>query len=99
KNPAGAPPPLAAAGDATAAPRGGGGGGPAPKKKSAAPPRPPTPPRHAPTARPPDRLTATVPAARPRRPHPRRSVNSSISGGVNTRIGTPTTPMPRLTYS
>src|SRR5438477_766796 len=32
-------------------------------------------------------------------PHARRSVNSSISGGANTRIGTPTTPMPRLTYS
>ena len=39
------------------------------------------------------------PAARARRPHPRRSVNSSISGGAKTRIGTPTTPMPRLTYS
>src|SRR5439155_18339 len=30
---------------------------------------------------------------------PGRSVNSSISGGAKTRIGTPTTPMPRLTYS
>src|SRR5437773_2179635 len=35
----------------------------------------------------------------PRRSHPRRSSNSSISGGANTRIGTPTTPIPRLTYS
>ena len=34
-----------------------------------------------------------------RRRYIRRSSNSSISGGVNTRIGTPTTPMPRLTYS
>ena len=31
--------------------------------------------------------------------HARRNVNSSISGGANTRIGTPTTPIPRLTYS
>src|SRR5256885_353173 len=31
----------------------------------------------------------------PRGPPPRRSVNSSISGGAKTRIGTPTTPMPR----
>src|ERR1041385_4116750 len=29
----------------------------------------------------------------------RRRSNSSISGGANTRIGTPTTPIPRLTYS
>jgi len=30
---------------------------------------------------------------------PRRSSSNAISGGTKIRIGTPTTPMPRLTYS
>src|SRR5213596_416523 len=42
---------------------------------------------------------AAVPVRRTARPTDRFSSNSAISGGVNTRIGTPTTPMPRLTYS
>ena len=29
----------------------------------------------------------------------RRNSNNSISGGTNTRNGTPTTPIPRLTYN
>src|SRR5207247_2956355 len=46
------------------------------------------------------RKDRTTPSYRPSVvPSFRRSSNSSISGGTNTRIGTPTTPIPRLTYS